>query len=238
MEKYVKVSGGSKIYLRILGQGEALILLHGNGENSHYFDKQIRDFAKYFKVIAIDTRGHGKSDPIKDKLTFEDLSRDLLDILNFLKIDKANILGFSDGANIALVFAKNYPSRIKKLILNSPNKNVDQIKLLPRIFSFIFYYLLKIVSNLCKRLRNYFSVYSLIFDTIKIKDSDFKKIDFPVLIIAGAKDLIYIDTFYKIAKKIKKSKLSIIKGHGHKVAHTNPKEYNKIILDFLRRKAD
>ena len=212
-------------------------MLHGNGDDYSFFEKQIVVFKKDFLVIAMDTRGHGKSDK-NYSLNLEDLSLDVYEVLEALKIETINILGFSDGANLALTFAKNYPKRVKRLILNSPNKDFSQIKLIPRIATYIFYYNLKILSKIFTGLRNYFSVYSLIFDTIKIKDSDFKKIDFPVLIIAGAKDLIYIDTFYKIAKKIKKSKLSIIKGHGHKVAHTNPKEYNKIILDFLRRKAD
>ncbi|MDU3010025.1 MAG: alpha/beta hydrolase [Peptoniphilus harei] len=237
MDKFIKVRDGAKIFVKIMGSGEPLLLLHGNGDDISFFEKQIIVFKKFFKVIAMDTRGHGKSDK-NYSLNLEKLSNDVLDILDFLKVEKANILGFSDGANLALTFAKNHPIRVKRLILNSPNKDFSQIKFIPRIASYIFYYNLKILSKIFTGLRNYFSVYKLIFDKIKIVDSDYKKFDFPVLIIAGERDLIYLENFYKIAKKIKKSKLYIIKNHGHKVARTKPDEYNEVVLDFLKREVN
>ena len=235
LEKFIEMRDGAKIFVKIIGSGEPLLLLHGNGNNFTFFEKQIIVFQKDFKVIAMDTRGHGKSDKNYD-LNLEDLSRDVFEVLEELNIESINILGFSDGGNLALTFAKNYPKRVKRLILNSPNKDFSQIKFIPRLASYIFYYNLKILSKIFTGLRNYFSVYKLMFDKIKIVDSDYKKFDFPVLIIAGERDLIYLDNFYKIAKKIKKSKLYIIKNHGHNVARTNPDEYNKIILDFLKKR--
>lgn len=237
LDKFIEMRDGAKIFVKILGSGEPLLLLHGNGDDYSFFEKQIVVFKKDFLVIAMDTRGHGKSDK-NYSLNFEDLSLDVYDVLEALNIETINILGFSDGANLALTFAKNYPKRVKRLILNSPNKDFSQIKFIPRISSYIFYYNLKILSKIFTGLRNYFSVYKLIFDKIKIVDSDYKKFDFPVLIIAGERDLIYLYNFHNIAKKIKKSKLYIIKNHGHKVARTNPYEYNKVVLDFLKREVN
>ncbi len=234
MEKFIRVRDGARIYVKILGEGEDLLLLHGNGDDSNFFEKQIREFKKFYRVIAMDTRGHGKSDRSKD-LNMEDLSLDVLDVLDFLKIEKINLLGFSDGANLALTFAKNFPNRIKRLILNSPNKEFSQVKFIPRVLSYIFYYNLLFLSKIFTSLEYYFSVYSLNFSQLKIKDSEYEKFDFPVLILAGERDLIYLENFYKIAKKIKKSKLYIIKNHGHKVARSNPKEYNRVVLDFLKK---
>ena len=237
MEKFIKVRDGARIYVKILGEGEDLLLLHGNGDDSNFFEKQIKEFKKFYRVIAMDTRGHGKSDRSKD-LNMEDLSLDVLDVLDFLKIDKINLLGFSDGANLALTFAKNFPNRIKRLILNSPNKEFSQVKFIPRVLSYIFYYNLLFLSKIFTSLEYYFSVYSLNFSQLKIKDSEYEKFDFPVLILAGERDLIYLENFYKIAKKIKKSKLYIIKNHGHKVARTKPDEYNEVVLDFLKREVN
>ena len=224
MEKYIRVR-----------DGESLLLLHGNNDNLNYFEKQFIDFSKYYKLIAIDTRGHGKSDDINPSFDFEDLSKDVLDIIDYLEIEKANILGFSDGANLALTFAKNWPERVEKLILNSQNKNIGQIKLIPRILTYICYYFLKFTSKIFRSLKNYFSVYRLVFDSIKIKDKEYKKMNFPVLIIAGARDLIYLDSFVKIANKLKKSELCIVEKQGHHLAKNLPEFYNKVILDFLGR---
>lgn len=184
LNKFIEMRDGAKIFVKILGSGEPLLLLHGNGDDSSFFEKQIVVFKEDFLVIAMDTRGHGKSDK-NYSLNLEDLSLDVYEVLEALKIETINILGFSDGANLALTFAKNYPKRVKRLILNSPNKDFSQIKLIPRIASYIFYYNLKILSKIFTGLRNYFSVYKLNFDKIKIVDSDYEKFDFPVLIIAG-----------------------------------------------------
>ena len=237
LDKFIEMRDGAKIFVKILGSGEPLLLLHGNGDDYSFFEKQIVVFKKDFLVIAMDTRGHGKSDK-NYSLNLEDLSLDVYEVLEALKIETINILGFSDGANLALTFAKNFPKRVKRLILNSPNKDFSQIKLIPRIASYIFYYNLKILSKIFTGLRNYFSVYKLNFDKIKIVDSDYEKFDFPVLIIAGERDLIYLENFHNIAKKIKKSKLYIIKNYGHKVARTKPCEYNQVVLDFLKKEVN
>lgn len=235
MEKYIRVRDGAKIFVKIMGNGDLLLLLHGNNDNLNYFEKQFIDFSKHYKLIAIDTRGHGKSDDIDPSFDFEDLSKDILDIMDYLEIEKANILGFSDGANLALTFAKNWPERVEKLILNSPNKNIGQIKLMPRILTYISYYFLKFTSRIFRSLKNYFYVYSLLFESVKIKEKDYKKMDFPVLIIAGASDVIYLDSFVKIANKFKKSELCIVEKQGHHIAKKSPEFYNKVILDFLGR---
>lgn len=74
------------------GQGEPLILLHGNGENCDYFAGQMDAFARHFHVYALDTRGHG--------------------------IVKAHILGFSDGGNTAMIFANKRPDTFNRAILD------------------------------------------------------------------------------------------------------------------------
>lgn len=234
MERFIQMPDGAKIFVEIRGQGQPLVLLHGNGGDSSFFEKQVAAFEGDFRLVAIDTRGHGKSDK-GYPLNFEDLSRDLLEVLKQLKIEASYFLGFSDGANLALTFAKNYPHRVLGLILNSPNKDVSQIKLVPRLASYLVYYLLMGLTKIFPGLANSFFIYRLLFDRLKIGDGDYEKFDFPVLLLAGERDLIYLENFYRLAGKIKKSKLSIIKNHGHKVARTNPEEFNKLVLDFLKK---
>ena len=73
------------------GKGDVLLLLHGNGEDSSYFVHQIECFSKYFKVIAVDTRGHGKSPRGSAPFTIHQFARDLLELMDTLEIEKANI---------------------------------------------------------------------------------------------------------------------------------------------------
>ena len=91
------------------GSGEPFILLHENGENGTYFEHQIAYFSDRYRVIALDTRGHGQSPRGIVPFTVEQFSCDLYEFMKELGIDSAHILGFSDGANIAMRFAIKHP---------------------------------------------------------------------------------------------------------------------------------
>ena len=103
------------------GDGEPLILLHGNGESSDYFKHQMPVFSQRYHVFAVDTRGHGQTPRGTEPFTLSQFADDLRDFLDAQGIAQAHILGFSDGGNIALLFALRYPERVKTLILNGAN---------------------------------------------------------------------------------------------------------------------
>ncbi len=110
-------------YYEEKGQGEPLILLHGNSEDSSYFKGQIDEFAVCYHVYALDTRGHGKTPRGEMPFTIKQFADDLFGFMDEHQIEKAHILGFSDGGNIAMVFAIHYPDRVNKLVLNGANLN-------------------------------------------------------------------------------------------------------------------
>ena len=91
------------------GSGEPLILLHGNGESCDYFSGQIDVFARYFHVYALDTRGHGQTPRGTAPFTIRQFADDLLAFMDAQVIDRAHLLGFSDGGNIAMIFALKDP---------------------------------------------------------------------------------------------------------------------------------
>ena len=116
------------LYYQEKGDQEPFILLHGNGEDSSYFKNQIEYFSNRYRVIALDTRGHGKSPRGTKPFTIEQFSCDLYDFMAGLEIPRAVILGFSDGANIAMKFAIKYPNMVKALILNGGKLNPKGVK--------------------------------------------------------------------------------------------------------------
>ena len=115
------------------GQGETMILLHGNGEDCTYFKNQIDVFSSKYHVYALDTRGHGKTPRGKSPFTIRQFAEDLLGFMDEHKIEKADILGFSDGGNIAMVFAIHFPDRVNRLILNGANLNTAGVKRITQI---------------------------------------------------------------------------------------------------------
>ncbi|MBQ6842221.1 MAG: alpha/beta fold hydrolase, partial [Firmicutes bacterium] len=110
------------------GQGQPLILLHGNGEDSSYFEHQLREFSRDYRVIAVDTRGHGKSPRGTVPFRIRQFAEDLHSFMQQQGIEKAHLLGFSDGGNIALTFALKYPHMVEKLILNGANLYPEGVK--------------------------------------------------------------------------------------------------------------
>ncbi len=133
------------------GCGRPLILLHGNGSSSRYFKKQIEYFSAKFRVIAVDTRGHGKSPRGGGPFTMERFADDLKDFMDELKIKKADLLGFSDGANIALIFSMRWPEMVSHLVICGANLNPCGLRMLPVLFFKLRYHMAKKYAGTGKR---------------------------------------------------------------------------------------
>lgn len=228
-EGMIKLNDGTDIYYEELGFGENLFLLHGNGGDSSYFEYNIGALSKKFHLYLIDFRDHGKSDNARDELTFELLARDLKEVFDKLFIRRANILGFSDGANLALVFTIRYPYYVEKLILNAPNIRFSGTKLISKIISIgenIFWNILPFFKR-NKR------VAALLLKDLKLNKTDLADIDKEVLIIVGYYDLIRLDHVKNISQSINNSRLVIVKKSGHKLARSKPRLFNKLVVDFM-----
>ncbi|MBS7388009.1 MAG: alpha/beta hydrolase, partial [Eubacteriales bacterium] len=109
------------LYYEEKGSGFPLIMLHGNGEEHGYFEHQTDCFAENYRVIAIDTRGHGRSPRGEGEFSIKRFADDLYGFMTEHGIEKAHILGFSDGGNIAITFALKHPEMIEKLIVDGAN---------------------------------------------------------------------------------------------------------------------
>lgn len=215
------------------GYGEPLILLHGNGENVEYFNKQIKYFKQNYCVIAIDTRGHGKSPRGDAPFTISQFADDLEQFMSFKNIDKAHILGFSDGGNIALVFALKYPARVSKLILNGANINAKGVKLRYQIPIVIGYSVAKLFARYSTDALRNAELLALMVNEPKIAVERLKDIKSETLVIVGNRDMIKVKHSYAIAYTIPNAQLVTIKG-DHFIAAKRPNEFNEAINKFLQ----
>jgi len=224
---YIKCNGVD-IYYEIHGEGEPILCLHGNGEDSSYFKPQVEGFSKNYKVILIDSRGHGKSSFGDSKLSLNLLAKDVINVLKELNIDKVHLLGFSDGGNIALTIALKNPEIIKTLSLVGANLQPKDIKLFARIPIIIGYGVYNIFSINKKK-----EVMGLMVKEPYFKVGELNTIDIPTLVVAGEKDLIKESCTNLISKSIKNSKLAIIKVGDHFVSSKKPEVFNKIFSDLI-----
>ena len=216
------------------GQGQPMVLLHGNGENSSYFVHQIAHFSKSYRVIAIDTRGHGQSPRGEKPFAIKQFAEDLKDFLDAINIAKAIILGFSDGGNIALEFALKYPERVEKLILNGANLFPSGVKPLYQWPIEVGYRMAKLFSNKSEKAKQNAEMLGLMVNEPHIDPSELARLTMPVLVVAGTKDMIKESHTRLIYKNLPNAQLAFVEG-DHFVANKNAEAFNKVVEDFLSR---
>ena len=215
------------------GTGNALILLHGNGESSDYFKGQIDEFAEQYHVYAIDTRGHGRTPRGEMPFTIRQFADDLLGFMDGHRIAKAHLLGFSDGANIAMVFAMRHPDRVDRLILNGANLNADGVKRSTQIPIEIGYRIARRFAGKSDSARRNAEMLGLMVNDPNVSPEELAGIQAKTLVIAGTRDMIRESHTCLIAESIPDARLVFVKGN-HFIANKHPEEFNRAVLDFLQ----
>lgn len=228
VKKFLNTRDNSHIYYEVIGHGEPLIFLHGNKQTTTYFKKQVAKFSRHYQLFLVNTRDHGLSSNTQDHLNFDLLTSDLTELLQNEKLKSANIVGFSDGANIALTFACRYPEKIKKLVLASPNLSPSHLKK-------SFYYLLQAGLKLAQSLslKKISRVNQLALTPLPINKEQLAQLKRPVLVIAGSHDICPEESFHAIIKRLPLARLLIAKNTGHSVPRLRAKWFNEHVLSFL-----
>lgn len=222
-----------QLYFTEKGQGEPLILLHGNGESGAYFEHQLEAFAACYRVIALDTRGHGRSPRGSAAFTISQFADDLCGFMDEQGIDRAHILGFSDGGNIAMLFALRYPERVDRLILDGANLTPTGVSLRFWLLIQLEYLVEKLRSLWSRDARAKAELLALMVFEPHVSPAELAAIRARTLVIAGTHDIIREAETRRIAAGIPGSQLVFLEG-GHAVAAENPTEFNRTVLSFLK----
>ena len=216
------------------GQGKPLIMLHGNGESCDYFEHQIPCFSKEYRVIALDTRGHGQSPRGEKPFTIKQFAEDLHDFMDEKGIEKAILLGFSDGGNIALAFALKYPERVEKMVVDGANLFPSGVKPLYQWPIEIGYRIAKLFAKKSEKAKQNAEMLGLMVNEPQIDPSELARLTMPVLVVAGTKDMIKESHTKLIYRSLPDAQLNIVEG-DHFVANKNADAFNKVVELFLRK---
>ena len=229
--KYTNING-TKLYYEIYGQGQPLLMLHGNGGSMAAFKNQIPYFEKKFKVIAVDSRLQGKSGRNPDTLSYDMMANDFAALLDELKIDSAYVLGWSDGGIDGLIMAMMCPRKVKMLAVSGANVVPDSTAL---PYSDILW-MRNFVEHDTSASKTEIALNKMMLEQPNIPFSDLARIHCPVLVMAGDHDMIKPEHTLKIFQSIPGASLCIFPDSNHGVCQQHPDLFNRTVLDFFSRK--
>ena len=225
----------ASIYCETFGAGPPVLILHDGLGSIEAMSFQIRALAKSHFVIAVDSRGHGRSTGANGPLSYSLMSDDMVKVLDALKINRVDVVGWSDGGIIGLDLAMRHPERVRKLVAISANYNPDglgytpSVEPVPRVA--LRYWLL------APRPAQWHDLYRNVVTMWRTQPqytlNDLGHIKTPTLVIAGEYDLIKREHTDQLAKAIPGSHESIIPGATHSVPIEEPDIVNVKILNFL-----
>lgn len=247
--KYVNVND-IKIYYEIYGEGQPLLLLHGNSGSIENFIYQIPELSKHFKVIAVDSRAQGRTSDSDQEITYALMASDMSELIDKLKLGKVNVVGWSDGGNIGLELAYAHPEKVLKVVTfgaNYSNENwmasADSVVMDPND---------PLILKTAEMLKKYStSMRRLSPDTLRIPiikkkledlmkkypnftPDQLKTINVPFLIVAGDHDAINLNQTIALFTNLPKSQLYIVPHASHLVAAENPELINSAVIRFLK----
>jgi len=247
-----------KIYYEITGQGEPVIFNHGFSLDSRMWCEQIDYFSHNYQALAIDARGHGKSEAPVTGYAREDRAEDILILANELKFEKFHLVGLSMGGGDALCFAIDHQDRLLSLTLvgtvaagwkprrkfkdyTSMSKDMGIETAKKKYIESTLRHYEKRNPELKKQLEimmNDFSGQPWL-DPMKGKypiREDIKlsaKLAIPVLIVVGQHDLLVKSVAEQLNDIVPNSKLEVIKGIGHMVNLEAPELFNNLLRQFF-----
>ncbi|MEQ1675512.1 MAG: alpha/beta hydrolase [Chitinophagaceae bacterium] len=226
---------GIKMYAEVYGEGQPLLIIHGNGGSINNFIYQIPYFSKKYKVIIADSRSHGKSKDSGDSLSYEMMADDYAALLDEMKIDSVNVIGWSDGGIEALLLAIRHPGKVKKMAITGANLVPDTTAVPQAIWNMVTpaYNMLKNKKDRGEEENTSFKLLRLLVEQPHIPLSDLQKITCPALVIGGDHDVIKEEHTFLIYKNIPKAYLWILPASGHSTPIVYKEDFNTVVDRFF-----
>ena len=235
--------GGAKIWYATIGTGAPVILLHGAFGNAENFGNQAPALTKSgYRVILIESRGHGRSTRDAQPFTYELMESDVIAVMDALKLDNASVVGWSDGAIVSLIMAMKHPKRVTHVF--AFGANMDPTGVMPGLDSNpSFNMLMERAAKDYARLSptpNDFPAFSEAMLTMlstepKYTAKDLAAIRGPKIAIVDGdhEEVIKPEHTTYLAKSIPGAKLIILKEVSHFAPLQKPDEFNAAMLAFL-----
>lgn len=251
---------GARLYYEAMGKGHAIVLVHGGLVDSRIWDEQMRPLSKRFRVVRYDIRGYGRSPaPTDEYYPLEDLRA----LLDYLKIDRATLVGLSLGGIISADFALEHPARVERLVLvgsglrgdkqprNEQTARAYQIGAREGPEKFFEAYLESDqLAGIRNRPKARAAMHAMMVENFKASEYIAKgwpqspepptaerlaRIKQPTLVVIGSLDSKNLQNIADtLSTKIPNARKVVIGGASHHPPVETPREFNRVLLDYLK----
>jgi len=225
-----------RLYYEVYGTGEPLLVVHGNGGTIADLSAQIAYFRTRYKVIAMDSRDHGRSADSDSRITYEKMTDDLAALLDHLKVGPVNVLGWSDGGIEALLLGIRHPQKVKKIAAMAANLTPGEEALEPEIINLIKSMVSEGTADQREKpeRRREIKVASMMLIEPNINFKQLENIKAPTLVLAADHDAIRVKHTVEIYLHIPNSQLVIFPGATHLIPFDDPALFNATVQRFLQ----
>ena len=215
------------------GDGRPLVLLHGNGEDHHVFDRMLPLLAPGRELIGVDSRAHGRSPRGEGPLTIEAMADDVDAVLGALGLAGVDVLGYSDGGNVALALAVRHPRRVRRMVVCGAN--LEPAGLRPGVLRsmVLLRRALRAVRPLWAGAARRVELLDLMVDDPHLGAADLAQVGAPVLVVSGERDVVLPEHSRLIAASLPAGRSAVVAGVGHAVPQRRPADLARLVDAFL-----
>jgi pimeloyl-ACP methyl ester carboxylesterase len=231
---------GIQVYYAVYGEGDPVILLHGGLGHSDVWGHQVSELSKTHQVITMDSRGHGRSTRNDERYTYELMASDVVALMDFLQIDKASLIGWSDGGIIGLVMGIKNPERLERVFAFGANSDPSGLTADLAEDAVFNQYIENAGMDYAKLsatpddYEGFLGAIGEMWATEPNITEQLKDITIPVTISDGEYDeAIMREHTEMMAKEIPGAKLVILPSVSHFAMWQNPEEFNAALIEFL-----
>ncbi|MBY3154828.1 alpha/beta hydrolase [Rhizobium laguerreae] len=231
----------SKMYYAEYGEGNPILFIHGGLGNAEVWGHQVADFARDHRVIVADSRGHGRSTRGQQPFGYDLMTSDYVALLDYLKIDKVTLVGWSDGGIIGIDMAMKNPEKLTRVIAQAANVTTDGVKA-DVMNNKTFNDYINVAGEYYRKLSPTPNEYDAFVTQISEMwatqpawtAADLGKIAVPVTLAIGDHDeAVKLDHTEMMAKEIPGAKLVILKDASHFAMLQDPTGYDAMIRDAM-----
>jgi pimeloyl-ACP methyl ester carboxylesterase len=256
-------ANGLLMHYREAGQGTPLILLHGGGLTLHSWDAFAAVAAEHFRVISVDSRGHGHTDNPTHTFTYPLMAQDVAALITALQLEQPLVCGHSDGGIVALTFAKDYPAIPRAIVVYGAapvHRDLSHYFAGMRRFFAIDTRgplseadLNRIAAERPEMVARYRQLHQPREDPeywrallkqiwpmwthpLAYSPQELAAIHTPSLVLMGDRDEFFrVEEALQLARMLPKAELAVAPGASHTFFQDKPRLFQELVLDFLRR---